>query len=82
MSKGSSQQEASSCWRSARSPGWARLRLSPSTAETEWLRGILAFWDGETSSWLNRFLLTFVTSGEKQDQPWSCETTLAPRLSS
>lgn len=63
------------------SPWWERLRLSPSTAETEWLLGILAFLDGETSSWLNRFLLTFVTSEEKQDKSWKCETTLPPRLS-
>lgn len=40
-----------------------RLRfLSPSTADTDWLRGILDFLEGDTVPWLKRFLLTFVTS--------------------
>ncbi|TNN79918.1 hypothetical protein EYF80_009955 [Liparis tanakae] len=39
-----------------------RAPPQPSTADTERLLGILAFFEGETISWLNRFLLTFVTS--------------------
>lgn len=40
-----------------------RLRfLSPSTADTDWLRGILDLLVGENVSWLKRFLRTFVTS--------------------
>lgn len=48
-------------WDAAPSVSW-HLCFSPSIAETERLLGILAFFEGETSSWLNRFLLTFVTS--------------------
>jgi len=39
--------------------------LSPSTADTDWLLGILDDFDGDTVTWLKRFLLTFVTSVNK-----------------
>lgn len=45
---------------------WDLLRFSPSTADTERLLGSLALLEGEPSSWLNRFLLTLVTSEEPQ----------------
>lgn len=45
-----------------------RLRfLSPSTADTDWLLGILDFFEGDTVTWLKRFLLTFVTSVNKHE---------------
>lgn len=44
-----------------------RLRFNPSTADTDLLLGSLAFFEGETISWLNRFLLTFVTSVDNQN---------------
>ena len=47
------------------SNSFERLRFSPSTADTDWLLGSLALFEGETVSWLNRFLLTFVTSVKK-----------------
>lgn len=54
----------------ARRLPWQRLRLRPSSAETERLLGILAFLEGEATSWLNRFLLTLVTSVEEQHKRW------------
>lgn len=40
--------------------------LSASTADTDWLRGIFDDFEGDTVTWLKRFLLTFVTSVNKK----------------
>lgn len=53
---------------SSPSDSWDRLRFSPSRADTDWLLGSLAFFEGETISWLNRFLLTFVTSADNRSK--------------